>query len=248
MVTALKVSKAEAQQRLDQQIAEGRTIQGQDVSSQQALARAHTHLMSWREYTVELLRRLFDDDEPTQAFEANYSPFGPEPLALEGRASVFGEHMGEDIRRLLSLRNRVELMADEPPQAQTYSMLIVDDDLRRRCVDLLKTDGLQDRVIREACVVLEDRVRRAVRADKAVTGVPLMEQAFSPKGGPLKLSSTEQEQLGVMQLYRGTMAFFRNDAGHHLVATYTKDDARRFVAWIDLLLAMVEWVPKPLAE
>jgi len=45
-----------------------------------------------------------------------------------------------------------------------------------------------------------------------------------------------------MELYRGTIAFFRNTTGHHLIDTYTQDDALRFVAWIDLLLTMLKTV------
>ncbi len=66
-----------------------------------------------------------------------------------------------------------------------------------------------------------------------------MEQAFSPKKGPLRLSEHEKEQVGAMQIYRGVMAFFRNAAGHNLVESYTQEDALRFVVFVDLLLGMV---------
>ena len=36
---------------------------------------------------------------------------------------------------------------------------VADDELRRRCEDLLAADAHHDRVIRKACVILEDRVR-----------------------------------------------------------------------------------------
>ncbi len=105
--------------------------------------------------------------------------------------------------------------------------------------DLLAADTHHDRVIREACVILEDRVRKTLGAGKDVLGVSLMEQAFSPKKGPLRLSEHEKEQVGAMQIYRGVMAFFRNAAGHNLVESYTQEDALRFVVFVDLLLGMV---------
>lgn len=132
------------------------------------------------------------------------------------------------------LRRQLELAQ------RTRPSLIGDEELRRRCEDLLAAGGHYDRVIREACVILENRVRVTIGADKGLTGVPLMEKAFSPKGGPLQLSGLEQEQLGAMQLYRSLMAFFRNAAGHHIIDTYSVDDALRFVGWVDLLLGMVE--------
>lgn len=124
--------------------------------------------------------------------------------------------------------------------SQSFLLLIADEELRRRCEDLLSAEQHFDRVIREACVVLENRVRSLIQADAQITGTPLMELALSPKAPRLRLSSVEQEQLGAMQLYRGTMAFFRNQAGHHVIDTYTQEDACRFVAWIDLLLQMVQ--------
>lgn len=124
--------------------------------------------------------------------------------------------------------------------AQTLLELIADDDLRQRCEDLLSAEKHYDRVIREACVILEHRVRQAIGADNALVGTALMEQAFNPKSGVLRLSTYEPVQRGVMQLYQGVMAFFRNPAGHQIANDmYTQHDALRFVLWIDVLLKMV---------
>jgi uncharacterized protein (TIGR02391 family) len=103
-------------------------------------------------------------------------------------------------------------------------------------------DAHHDRVIREACVILEDRVRKAIGAGKDVVGTSLMEQAFSPNKGPLRLSDHDQEQLGAMQTYRGVMAFFRNAAGHNLIEAYDQEEALRFVVLVDLLLATLSKV------
>ncbi len=125
---------------------------------------------------------------------------------------------------------------------KTLPSLIADDELRQRCEDLLTAERHYDRVILQACVILENRVRTAIGGNQQLTGTPLMELAFSPKNPKLSFSNVEQEQLGVMQLYRGTIAFFRNTTGHHLIGTYTQDDALRFVAWVDLLLSMLKTV------
>jgi uncharacterized protein (TIGR02391 family) len=117
--------------------------------------------------------------------------------------------------------------------------LIADDELRQRCEDLLAADAHHDRVIREACVILEDRVRKAIGTGKDVVGVSLMQKAFSPNKNLLRLSAHDQEQLGAMNIYSGVMAFFRNAAGHNLIDTYSQEDALRFVVFVDLLLGMV---------
>lgn len=157
-----------------------------------------------------------------RALEAAQGSHGPQRDAQE----AWGE--------VARLRRRLQIAERDLPS------LIADEELRVRCQDLLEADNHHDRVIREACVVLEDRVRTAIGAGADVTGVPLMERAFSPKGGPLRLSDLDQEQLGAMSLYRGIMAFFRNAAGHRLVGEYSQDDALRFVAFVDLLLKMVK--------
>lgn len=131
------------------------------------------------------------------------------------------------------LRRRLQIAERSLPS------LISDDELRGRCEDLLAADAHHDRVVREACVILEDRVRRAIGASKSLVGTSLMERAFGPKSGLLQLSDEDQEQLGAMQAYRGVMAFFRNAAGHNLIDSYTQEDALRFVVFVDLLLTMV---------
>lgn len=123
--------------------------------------------------------------------------------------------------------------------------LITDEELRRRCYDLLVAEGDYDRVVREACVVLEDRIRKAAGYGKGQMGVALMQSAFSAKNPVLRLSAHEQEQQGAMNIFAGIMGFFRNDAGHNLVESYSQDDVIRLVAMIDLLLKLVSDAAAP---
>jgi hypothetical protein len=90
------------------------------------------------------------------------------------------------------LKRRLQIAERDLPS------LVADYELRQSCEDLLAADAHYDRVIREACVVLENRVRSAARVGKSVVGTSLMEQAFSPKRGPLRLSGHDQEPLGAM--------------------------------------------------
>jgi uncharacterized protein (TIGR02391 family) len=132
-------------------------------------------------------------------------------------------------------------------QPASVEGFIEDPELRERCGDLLVAGGKFDRAIREAAVVLEDRVRSGVGGSDKV-GVPLMEYAFGQANPKLRLSRNPREQLGAMQLYAGAMAFFRNPTGHNLKDTYTREDAVRFVAMIDLLLALIARAEHPLAQ
>ncbi len=148
----------------------------------------------------------------------------------EMRSSDQGSHTDREgeIERL-----RARLAVAE----RTLRSLITDDELRARCEDLLAAGGHYDRVVREACVILENRVRR-------LSGIPgigtaLMEQAFSQRNPHIRLSREEQEQRGAMELFRGTMAFYRNSAGHNVIDSYTQEDALKLVAFVDLLLGTI---------
>lgn len=128
----------------------------------------------------------------------------------------------------------------EIPGLELPTTVIRDDQLRGRCEDLLAAQAAYDRVVREACVVLEDRVRAAAKLGSNIVGTALMEMAFSAKRPLLRLSGDEKEQRGAMELYRGLMAFFRNAAGHRVIDGYSRDDALRIVIWVDALLGMIE--------
>jgi uncharacterized protein (TIGR02391 family) len=136
-------------------------------------------------------------------------------------------------REAAKLKRQLDLLAQEP------GGLIRDPELRRRCLDLLGAEGDHDRAVREACVVLESRVRAATGAADEVIGTALMEQAFSAKNPKLRLSSVEAEQIGALQMYRGVMAYYRNPTGHRVRDDFDRDEALRIVAWVDHLLLLV---------
>jgi uncharacterized protein (TIGR02391 family) len=117
---------------------------------------------------------------------------------------------------------------------------IRDDDLRRRCADLLAADGDYDRAVREACTVLEDRVRKLTKAPNALIGTRLMESTFWGKDIKFRLSDHDGEQEGVLQMYRGLMAFYRNPVGHRLHDDLDRQEALHVVAWIDHLLWLID--------
>lgn len=119
------------------------------------------------------------------------------------------------------------------------SIRVSDRDLRARCLDILAGRGPYDRVVREASVVLEHRVRLLAGADSNLRGTALMQEAFGLRAPLLRLSDDQSVQQGAMELYRGVMASMRNPAGHSLRTDFSRDDAARFVVMIDLLLGLL---------
>jgi uncharacterized protein (TIGR02391 family) len=118
--------------------------------------------------------------------------------------------------------------------------VIRDDDLRRRCADLLAAEGDYDRAVREACTVLEDRVRKLVGAPNALIGTRLMDSALWGSSRELRLSDHDGEQEGAWQMYRGLMAFYRNPVGHRLHDDLDRTEALHVVSWIDHLLWLID--------
>lgn len=182
------------------------------------------------------LRALIDDGLAER--EEKPGPLVKAALRLtpSGRAhagvDAARQRPGDGWREAARLRRELELAKTET------AGLIRDEELRRRCLDLLAADAHYDRAVREACVALEDRVRAAIGGPPDLIGTALMERAFGANG-PLKMSAVAAEQLGAMQMFRGLVAFYRNPSGHRLRDDVDRDQAVRLVVWIDLLLALV---------
>ena len=85
-------------------------------------------------------------------------------------------------------------------------------------------------MIRESSVILENRVREVIGGHRDVVGTALMENASGPRNDLLRFSAFDEEQCGVMEIYRGIIAFLRNTSGHYVIDTYSQSDALRSVA------------------
>jgi hypothetical protein len=116
---------------------------------------------------------------------------------------------------------------------------IVDAVLCERVGDLLNAPGHFDRVISQAGVVLEDRVRSRIGAAPETLGLNLMTEAFRTQTGRLVVSSVEAEQEGVHQLFRGIIGFLKNPPSHRIITTYTREQAVAVVEFVDFLLGIL---------
>lgn len=95
-----------------------------------------------------------------------------------------------------------------------------------------------DTIIREAGVVLEDRLRQIAGTDSMDHGIKLVDAVLNPQDGVLIFSSHPGEQDGVRMLYRGAMQFIRNPPMHKLM-DYTEGASRLFIRLIDSLLLLI---------
>lgn len=122
---------------------------------------------------------------------------------------------------------------------------ILDDQLRARCLDLLRAfdgDGKGDRldtVVREMSVILEDRVRDVAGITEKLNPEKLMATAFANPSPRLVFSTESDAQQSAYLLFKGYIGFFRNDAMHKLIATYTRDRVYQLLGYVDLLLFLL---------
>jgi uncharacterized protein (TIGR02391 family) len=92
-------------------------------------------------------------------------------------------------------------------------------------------------------LVLEDRIRKKVKPLTPMVGETLVNYAFNEKLEKTRLqvaSAQAEEQRGITIILRGFVPAFRNTTHHHIVDTFTQEDAIRTCAFIDLLLRVVD--------
>lgn len=126
---------------------------------------------------------------------------------------------------------------------------IVDEDLRKRCSDLLSAPRCFDRVINQATQVLEARLRECVSHEKLVellpqakdhTGEKLVNRLLGPANPPVIISSEQSEREAFHKMVVGIIAYLRNPSHHFL-----DDSTERSLAWsvvglVDSILSQLD--------
>jgi hypothetical protein len=136
-----------------------------------------------------------------------------------------------------------------PPKEPMPVLVIKDNELRERCSDLLKSPGNYDRVIREATIILEDRMRnkcphetlsRLIPQSADQTGENLVNKLFAPDHPVLSISSERHKRIAFHRILLGTVSYLRNPYHHRLDPNTEWSWAWSTVGFIDRLLADIE--------
>ena len=117
--------------------------------------------------------------------------------------------------------------------------LLSDEELRRRCRDLLTARGSFDRAVREATTVLEHRLKHLAQIKGKINPEALVARVLHPEKAVLILSEHEDEQLGFFNMVKGLMAAFRNPTHHSLNDRMTREDALRVCGFVDVTLTLL---------
>ncbi len=121
--------------------------------------------------------------------------------------------------------------------------LLQDQELKTRCQDILLASTNFDRPINQATLVLEDRIRKKAMPTQKLVGENLVGYAFNddPARTVLRVASNDSDdQRGFTQILKGIVPAFRNKTHHHIINSFSRDEAIRVCGFIDVLLRVVD--------
>lgn len=122
-----------------------------------------------------------------------------------------------------------------PSEKTTPILEIRDQILKSRCLDLLNAPGNFDRVIREATLILEERLRTSIPYEKLCElipqskeqiGEPLANKLLSSNEPIIIVSDKPQERIAFHKMVVGIIAYLRNPSHHSL-----NDETEWSLAW-----------------
>lgn len=187
---------------------------------------------------VQELAKLLGEDlsqyELPPDIYAEYKNVHP-PIAkkayLEGKliplisSLEYGYHLNEEVASVGSLYGSLE-----------------DEEVRKRCADILLGQNSFDRAVNQATEVLEERIRRKVKDVSDLTATQLVNTYVKakPEESKIVFSSDSDEQAGFSNVLRGMMLAFRNTTHHSPSDTWTREDALKVCAFVDYLLKRLE--------
>ena len=168
-----------------------------------------------------------------------FAKASPLPLLAEQQFSLVNnkEVVVPDARSIVN--------AARPAPVAVGSIQILDEELRKRCLDIFdqfqknRQPDRNDTVVSEATRILENRLRKVLRCDTGIAGRDLASAAFAGDQPKLQISSNKSEQQAVLQLFLGTFGFIRNPVQHRLIESLPAERVLQILGWIDYLLTII---------
>jgi uncharacterized protein (TIGR02391 family) len=144
-------------------------------------------------------------------------------------------------QELETLKRKNEKLQAEMDTLKAREWVIIDDELRNDCAELLQKEKHYIHAIRSTGPILELRLKNTIGGDgqeKHLEGVRLVDYALDPDKGMLVISDHPAEQAGVQYLFRGAIQFVRNPPAHKKIQ-YTKKEIWYAMNLIDYLLSLL---------
>lgn len=117
---------------------------------------------------------------------------------------------------------------------------MTDKELLHKCLNPFN-DGDYETAIFSAYKFVEEKVRTISGASLGDIGVDLMTKALHPERGRLLINTCKlpAEQEGVYNLFKGSIAFFKNPSSHRTVNYEDKIVTIQIISFADLLLKIL---------
>lgn len=201
---------------------------------------------------ITLSPQLFGDDYSrivgalAKLLEDDLSEFQLGHLRIYGNRgdspSYYSDELKLRVSQLIGLLEHGYNVADKTIEIGSLYNAIRDVELRERCGDLLTAPGNFDRVINQATLVLEDRIRRRTGSEKTLVGASLVNANVKadPNASVIVFSDVQTEQEGYANILRGLMQALRNETHHHVVDTFSREDALSVCGFIDRILRLID--------
>jgi len=170
------------------------------------------------------------DGAKQEEIRVNLTAFFP----AQRRNTVIGAKNSRPLKSTVSKRTSLKFAIE---------YLIQDQELRARCQDILLASSNFDRPVNQATLVLEDRIRKKAQPPNKLVGENLVGYAFNEDLARTVLrvaSNDSDDQRGFTQILRGIVPAFRNKTHHHIINSFSRDEAMRVCGFIDVLLRVVD--------
>ena len=115
----LLMSRADASEKLEKQVAEGRRMKAMPMESEKDCQNALEEATAWNDYNVELLRHMFATDGIAREYTTHTGKAPLHDAAFEG-PDALAEFLSSAIAKLVAVKGRLELI-QESPQAETQT-------------------------------------------------------------------------------------------------------------------------------
>lgn len=158
----LMEKKEVAHQKIQAQIEKGQQYRARPINSEEELKELDTERQKWSDYNLELLRRLFDNQEIADEYNARIGIgilfSDPSP---QGQIEDFHQSMDDHINCLESIRDRLELISESshvssptstnlaPPSQDVFVVHGHDEGAREAVARLVEKLGLRAVILHE---------------------------------------------------------------------------------------------------
>ena len=147
-----------------------------------------------------------------------------------------------DVFQILTAKGKeiVEKQRDPDIYSLQLEQIIKNDKLLSKCLNTFDDDDFEAAIF-SAYKLVEEEVRAKAMSGADDYGVVLMTKALHPDTGKLKIPTCQlhQEQEGVYNLFKGSIAFFKNPSSHRTVNYDDRMVIMKIIALAELLLQIL---------